>query len=86
LNDLWAKLLNLLKNELSELSFNTWIKTIIPLQVDHNNIILEVPTEFAKGILETRYNSLIVDNILKITGENYNISYTVKNKNDFNRN
>ena len=28
LNEMWLKILELLKNELTEISYNTWIKTI----------------------------------------------------------
>ena len=55
LSDLWQRTLELLKNELTEISFNTWIKTIEPISINSNSINFGVPAEFNKGILESRY-------------------------------
>ena len=59
LNEMWLKILELLKNELTEISYNTWIKTIDPISINLNTINLAVPAEFNKGILESRYKELI---------------------------
>lgn len=59
LNEIWQKTLGLLKNELTEISFNTWIKTIDPMSLTANTINLAVPADFNKGILESRYQALI---------------------------
>lgn len=59
LSSLWPRTLELLKNELTEISFNTWIMTIEPIALNANSIELGVPTDFNKGILESRYTSLI---------------------------
>ena len=52
LSEIWQKTMSLLKNELTEISFNTWIKTIEPLSLTSNTINLGVPAEFNKGILD----------------------------------
>lgn len=75
LNDLWQKTLELLKIELTEISFNTWIKTIEPLSISYNTINLSVPAEFNKGILETRYTSLIQNAVKQISSKEYTINF-----------
>ena len=55
LEELWQKTLDLLKTELTEISFNTWIKTIEPIYMRSNSIYLGVTADFNKGILENRY-------------------------------
>lgn len=77
LSDLWQRTLDLLKNELTEISFNTWIKTIEPLSLNSNSINLGVPADFNKGILESRYCALIKNAVKQITFKEYTISIVV---------
>lgn len=77
LNDIWGKALTLLKGELTEISFNTWIKTINPLSLSSDIIYLSVPASFNKGILESRYQSLIMNAIKQITFKKYKINFVV---------
>jgi chromosomal replication initiator protein DnaA len=77
LSSLWPRTLELLKNELTEISFNTWIKTIEPLAINANSIELGVPTDFNKGILDSRYLTLIKNAITQIASKEYNINIIV---------
>jgi chromosomal replication initiator protein len=80
ISDLWVRALELLKNELTEISFNTWIKTIEPISMSSTSITLGVPADFNKGILESRYSGLIKNAIKQITHKEYLISYTIPSK------
>ena len=82
LNDLWQKTLNLLKSELTEISFNTWIKTIEPVSITNETIYLGVPAEFNKGILESRYSNLIKNAIRQSVLKEYDINFLVPSHND----
>lgn len=82
LEDLWQKTLNLLKNELTEISFNTWIKTIEPVSMGSNNIVLGVPAEFNKGILESRYSTLIMNAIKQVSSKEYTITFVIPSQED----
>lgn len=77
LSGLWPRVLDLLKNELTEISYNTWIKTIEPLSINSNTIELGVPTDFNKGILESRYISLISNTVRQVTSRDYNFVVTL---------
>lgn len=77
LNNIWEKSLDLLKDELTEISFNTWIKTISPLSLTSDTIYLSVPASFNKGILESRYQSLIMNAIKQVTFKEYKINFVV---------
>lgn len=59
LSELWKQTLNILSNELSRPSFDTWLKYTELLQVTQNKAIILTPNEFAKEWLETRYYNLI---------------------------
>ena len=86
LSGLWSRTLELLKNELTEISFNTWIKTIEPLALNSNSIELGAPTDFNKGILESRYAALIRNAIKQISSKEYNINIIVPSQETAKRN
>ena len=51
LDNIWNEVLNLMKVELTEVSFNTWLKTIEPVSISSDKIILAAPNEFTKVYL-----------------------------------
>ncbi len=75
--NIWNDSLNLIKTELTEVSFNTWLKTIEPITINDNTIILGAPNEFTKGILESRYMTLIKNAVKQIKGKDYEIKFTI---------
>ncbi len=77
LNDIWNKTLELLKDEMTDISYNTWILTIEPISIDSNTVTLGVPADFQKGILESRYSYLIKNSLKQITHKDYNIYFSI---------
>lgn len=77
LNDIWNRTLELLKDEMTDISYNTWILTIEPISIDSNTITLGVPADFQKGILESRYSYLIKNSLKQITHKEYNIYFSI---------
>ncbi len=77
LNELWNRTLELLKGEMTEISFNTWILTIEPISIDSNTVTLGVPADFNKGILESRYSYLIKNALRQISHRDYNIYFAI---------
>jgi chromosomal replication initiator protein len=77
LNQIWDSVLGLIKVELTEVSFNTWLKSIEPINLEDDVIILGAPNDFTKGILEGRYFNLIKNAIKQVTGRNYQIKFII---------
>lgn len=77
LKDLWEKTLNIIKGELTEVSYNTWIKCIIPISLDKDTLKLSVPNDFTKGILDTRYKDLIINALNIITSQNHKVEFYI---------
>ncbi|SHJ39754.1 chromosomal replication initiator protein DnaA [Geosporobacter subterraneus DSM 17957] len=77
LHEMWEKSLNLIKTELTEVSFNTWLKPIEPMSMNGNVIILAVANDFSKGILEARYASLIINALKQIAATEYKLEFIV---------
>jgi chromosomal replication initiator protein len=77
LNELWGKTLNIIKGELTEVSFNTWMKSTVPLSCNNDTIKLGVPNDFTKDILETRYKELLINAFQIITSKKYRIEFCI---------
>lgn len=74
---LWEKTLNIIKGEMSEVSFNTWIKSCEPLSIDDDTIKISVPNSFTQDILEKRYKDLIANSIKSICSKLYKIEFQI---------
>ena len=77
LDEVWIGSLQLIKSELTEVSFNTWLKTIEPIAINDNQIILGAPNEFTKGILEARYLTLIKNAIKQVSNMDLNVKFLI---------
>lgn len=77
LKSLWEKTLNIIKGEMSEVSFNTWIKSCEPISISSNIIKISVPNSFTQDILEKRYKDLVVNSIEAACSKVYNVEFLV---------
>ena len=77
LDNIWNEVLNLIKVELTEVSFNTWLKAIEPISISSDKVILAAPNEFTKGILVGRYLNLIKNAFSHITEEEFDIQFII---------
>ena len=73
--NIWQKTLEVSKTEVTEVSFNTWILPIKPISIEITKeiVTLSIYSDFAKGILESRYLKLIESSIKKVTNKNYKV-------------
>ncbi|MCK8060847.1 MULTISPECIES: chromosomal replication initiator protein DnaA [unclassified Fusibacter] len=78
--EVWEKTLNIIQNELTEVSYNTWLKTIEAKAIQGNKFILEVPNKFNKEILETRYIGLIENSLKQVTGIEFSLEFILPGK------
>ncbi|WP_024614018.1 chromosomal replication initiator protein DnaA [Clostridium sp. Ade.TY] len=77
LKELWEKTLNIIKGELSEVSFNTWIKSCEPISMSSDTIKISVPNAFTQEILEKRYKDLVANSIKAICSKLYTIQFLI---------
>lgn len=79
LTELWNNTLSILRDELSQTSFDTWLKSTYLLSYDQDTVVISVPNEFAKEWLETRYYDLIQDTLKLIVNQDIIISFVTQN-------
>ena len=77
LDNIWNEVLNLIKVELTEVSFNTWLKAIEPISISSNKVVLAAPNDFTKGILVGRYLNLIKSAFAQVTEEEFDIQFII---------
>ncbi len=83
LKDIWKKACEYIIEEISSpVSYRTWIEGAYPYRVKDGNIYLCVGTEINKNMIEKRYSELIVNSILEVTGEKYNLIITIGEEED----
>lgn len=77
---LWDKTLQLIKGELSPPSFNAFFKQIVPLKIYMSDLILLVPNDFTKSILEDRYLNLIESSVNQLSLKKYKVKFVLSEK------
>ena len=77
LDNIWDSVLSIIKVELTEVSYNTWLKTVIPISLSNKTIVLAAPNDFTKGILEGRYLNLIKNAIKEVVQDDYRIEFII---------
>ena len=80
LKKLWENTLNIIKGEMSEVSFNTWIKSCEPISISSNTIKISVPNVFTQDILEKRYKDLVINSIYSACSKQYNVEFLTESE------
>ena len=74
-NELMDKIRELLRPEMSYVSFNTYVNPLIIENMDNSNIVFQCDADYIKDMLENRYASLILNALQYIT--NRSITFSV---------
>lgn len=73
----WQKTLDILKTELNETSFETWLKNTKAITKYENTFVIAVPNGFSKDWLESRYANLIKNTLQLVTSEELEIEFVL---------
>lgn len=82
LKDYWEKVLEIIKPEMVGISFDTWVKPLIPLSMDEQNVYLKASSQFQKNTVDLKYKELIINAFQHITNKNYFVNIVLDNSND----
>jgi len=75
--DIWSRTLSLIKEHLSEQTFITWFKPIVPINLEDKKLTVQIPSQFFYEFLETHYSTLISNSLQQILGQGAEILYSV---------
>lgn len=76
---IWKQVLEIIKPEFSQMmvSYNTWIETIIPLELNETTLKIRVPYEYNKEMINLRYTNLIKNALKFITDRDIELDIKV---------
>ncbi len=77
LQEIWSNALDLIKIEMTEVSFKTWILPLRASSIKNNTITISVANTIAQNIITQRYKNLIMHCIIKASDFNYDIDFIV---------
>lgn len=72
--ELIAKIKELLKPEVTKISYDTWIMPLDIRNIDGNHIVFTTNSEFQKDFIENKYKSLIFNTLRYITNKDWTFS------------
>ena len=73
-DELLSKLKELLKDEVSKISYDTWILPIGIQSIEGDNIVFTATSDFQKDFLENKFNSLLFNTLRYITNKEWTFS------------
>lgn len=78
LNELWSKAKDLLKEETTVITYQTWIQPLELKSINNNIIILVATNPFQKDTIESRYLDLLTNTFNFITNKKCNVIIKLK--------
>jgi len=84
LNELWSRAKELLKEETTVITYQTWIQPLELRSVRDNVIVLVASNSFQKDTIESRYLTLLVNTFNFITNKKCNVIIKLKDDEDVN--
>ena len=79
LNDYWNKVLEIIKPEMVGISFDTWVKPLVPISMDDQTIYLRASSQFQKNTVDVKYKELIKMAFKHVTNKDYSINIVLDN-------
>ena len=64
----------LLKDEVTQIAFQTWFSSMEITEMTENNIVLKASSQYGKEMLETRYADLVLNTFKFITNKDWTFS------------
>ncbi len=82
--DVWDECLEIIEDNVNYQTLNTWFKPIVPIAINENTLVIQVPSQFFFEWLEEHFIDLIAKTIKRVIGNDAKLEYRipVDQKND----
>jgi chromosomal replication initiator protein len=74
---LWTRCLNVIKDNISDASYNTWFAPIVALKYENSIFVLQVPSQFFVEYIEEKYIDLLRMTLYREVGVGTRLEYRV---------
>ncbi len=75
---IWDKFLELIKEKISPISYETWFKDTYMYKIEENKVIIVVPMQLHKKNLSENYKDIIIETFNEITGTNFEFEFLLE--------
>jgi chromosomal replication initiator protein len=79
---IWKNCLRKIKDNVTQMTYNTWFLPIKPIQFSDCNLKVELPSRFFWEWIEEHFNLLINKTILEVIGPDAKLSYVINEQNE----
>ncbi len=76
--DVWQGALEKIQTHISSQTFETWFRSLGPLEFDGSSLVLEVPSQFYVDWLDHHYRTLIESSLAATAGHPVALSFQVR--------
>src|ERR1035437_8075150 len=76
-DQLWNRCLSVIKDNISEASYNTWFAPIVALKYENSIFVLQVPSQFFVEYIEEKYIDLLRMTLYREVGVGTRLEYRV---------
>ena len=81
INEIWKNVLTQMSEEISAVSFDTWIKPIRAVAVNGNEIVLAVGSSLNKNMIMTKFRSMLESCLELAAGQSFDLNVIVEDGN-----
>ena len=82
LNAIWNSFLEKIRNQISDIAFDTWFSETKLISLKDNTATVLVPYHIHKKNLSENYNDLIEETFTEVTGSNFKFEYIIEDEVD----
>ncbi len=75
--NLWKECLKTFKQNVPEMTYNTWFLPIKPVELVNSTLRVQIPSQFFWEWIDEHYNTLINKTIKEVIGQNAKLSYVI---------
>jgi chromosomal replication initiator protein len=76
--DLWTTCADLLRAEVSESIWRTWLDAVEPVEADHDLLVISAPSSLVRDRVEERYLPLLEKIVAQVAGHQFRIEIVVR--------
>ena len=77
ISEIWGDFLGEIKNNVTQMTFNTWFLPIKPIEISNSTIKVQLPSQFFWEWIDEHYKSLISKTIQNVLGEQVTLTYVI---------
>ena len=82
LSSTWKECLRVIKDNVSQMTYNTWFLPIKPLEMSDSVLKVQLPSQFFWEWIDEHFNTLITKTIHEVLGPHAKLAYVISEEKD----